>query len=92
MAMVEKDNLYPGRPHIYRKEVFPLPVVYKIKVLDALKEKGYSTYKLRKEKILAESTIQALRDGELVSYEIIARLCSMLGCDVGDILEYQAEE
>ena len=92
MAMVEKDNLYIRRPHIYRKEVFPLPVGYKIKVLDALKEKGYSTYKLRKEKILAESTIQALRSGELVSYEIIARLCEMLGCDVGDLLKYEPEK
>ena len=36
---------------------------YKINVLDSLKEKGYTTYTLRKEKLLSESTIQKLRVG-----------------------------
>lgn len=35
-----------------------MSIVYKIDVLSALKEKGYSTYKLRKEKLLGESVIQ----------------------------------
>lgn len=68
-----------------------MPVVYKIDVLAALKEKGYSTYKLRKEKILAESVIQQLRDKELVSWANVDKLCEMLECDVGDILEYKSE-
>lgn len=68
-----------------------MPVVYKIDVLAALKEKGYSTYKLRKEKILAESVIQQLRDKELVSWANVGKLCEMLECDVGDILEYKSE-
>lgn len=68
-----------------------MPVVYKIDVLAALKEKGYSTYKLRKEKILAESVIQQLRDKELVSWTNVGKLCEMLECDVGDILEYRSE-
>lgn len=65
-----------------------MPIIYKIDVLQALKDKGYSTYKLRKNKILSESTIQAFRSGQLVSYEIIARLCEMLNCKPGDILDY----
>lgn len=73
-------------------EVFALPVVYKIDVLAALKEKGYSTYKLRKEKILAESVIQQLRDKELVSWSNVGKLCEMLECDVGDILEYKSDQ
>lgn len=65
-----------------------MPIIYKIDVLQALKDKGYSTYKLRKNKILSESTIQAFRSGQLVSYEIVARLCEMLDCKPGDILDY----
>lgn len=65
-----------------------MAIVYKFDVLQALKEKGFSTYRMRKEKILAESTIQALRSGDLVSYEIIERLCDMLSCNVGDLLDY----
>ena len=70
------------------KGVFRLPIAYKIDVLAALKAKGFSTYKLRKEKLLAESTIQALRSGELVSYEKLGRICEMLECQPGDIVEY----
>ena len=66
-----------------------MPVVYKIDVLIALKDKGFSTYKLRKDKILAESVIQQLRDKELVSWANIGKLCELLSCDVGDILEYK---
>ena len=68
-----------------------MPVGYKIDVLAALKEKGYSTYKLRKDKLLGESVIQQLREGEAVSWANVARLCELLGCDVGDIMEYTQE-
>ena len=44
-----------------------MPIRYKFDVLEALKEAGYSTYKIRKEKILSESTVQAFRRGELVA-------------------------
>lgn len=62
---------------------------YKIDVLQALKEAGYSTYKLRKGKILGEATIQLLRDGEIVSFNQVERICGLLGCDVGDLLTIQ---
>ena len=68
-----------------------MPVRYKIDVLAALKAKGYSTYKLRKEKILGESVIQQLRSGEIVSWNNISRLCEILECDVGDLIEYTQE-
>lgn len=68
-----------------------MPVYYKIDILSELKEHGFSTYKLRKEKILAESTIQQLRNNELVSWANIARLCELLNCQPGDILEYKSE-
>lgn len=66
-------------------------IQYKFDILTALKEKGYNTNRLRKEKLLAESTIQQLRENKLVSWANIARLCKMLDCQVGDILEYIPE-
>lgn len=68
-----------------------MPVKYKIDVLPALKDAGYNTTRLRREKILSESTIQALRIGKMVSIENISRICSMLGCQPGDILEYKED-
>ena len=64
---------------------------FKIDVLEALKERGYSSYSLRKEKILSESTIQKLRDGKGLSWDNLNTLCKLLECDISDILEYQEE-
>lgn len=65
-----------------------MPIKYKIDVLAALKNAGYSTYKLRKDKILSESTIQKFRDGEIVNADNLALICKLLNCQPGDILEY----
>ena len=69
-----------------------MSITYKIDVLAALKAAGYSTYKLRKEKILAESTLQQFRNGDIVSNENLSRVCELLRCQPGDILEYVPEE
>ena len=68
-----------------------MPVKYKLDVLAALKAAGYTTYKLREEKLLAEATIQKLRTGQLVSWAQIGKLCELLGCQVGDLVEYESE-
>ena len=65
---------------------------YKINILDALKEKGVSSYTLRKEKLLSESTIQKLRNGEGVSWDNLETLCKLLECNIGDILDYEKED
>lgn len=61
---------------------------FKIDVLAALKEKGITTYKIRQEKILSESTVQKLRAGKGVSWENLETLCRLLACQPADLLEY----
>ena len=61
---------------------------YRIDVLAALQEKGYTTYRLRKEKLLSESTIQKLRTGESISWTNLEALCQMLSCQPCDLIEY----
>lgn len=68
-----------------------MAIKYKIDVISALKEQGYSTYRIRKEKLFGEATLQKFRDGDTVSWENIERVCSLLGCDVGDIVTYVTE-
>jgi len=63
-------------------------IVYK-NILERLKAAGYNTNRLRKEHILSESTIQALRDGRPITTNAINRICIMLQCQPGDILEFQ---
>lgn len=65
-----------------------MPIKYKKDILVALKESGYSTYRLRNEKLFGESVIQQLRKGELVSWANIERICSLLNCQPGDILRF----
>ena len=61
---------------------------YKIDVLAELKNAGYNTSKLRKDKLLSESTIQKFRNKLPVSWENIETLCRLLNCQPGDIIEY----
>ena len=37
-------------------------MTFKINVLQALKDKGYSTYRIKNEKLLSQSTLQKLRE------------------------------
>lgn len=69
-----------------------MSVCYKINVIAALKEKGFTTYKIRNEKIFSENTLQAFRSGKMVSYETLGKLCEMLNCQPGDLLEYRPEK
>ncbi|MEY8425541.1 helix-turn-helix transcriptional regulator [Lachnospiraceae bacterium 38-14] len=64
---------------------------YKIDILEKLKENGYTTYRLRKDKIIGESQIQKIRNGELASKETLNTICRLLHCQPGDILEYIEE-
>ena len=65
---------------------------YKLDILEALKEKGFTTYQIRKEKLLSESTVQKLRAGRGVSWENIETLCRLLECQPGDLIEFVTEE
>lgn len=65
-----------------------MPLRYKIDVLNALKEKGYNTNKIRTEGLLSQSTLQKFRQQQGVSWENLETLCKLLECQPGDIIEY----
>ena len=69
-----------------------MAIVYKIDVLKALKEKGYNTSRLRKEKLMGEATIQKIRENQLVSWANLDTICTLLECNVGDVVEHQKED
>lgn len=66
-----------------------MPLEYKVDVLKALKEKGYTTYKIRKDKVFSESTVRKFRHNIGVSWENIERLCEVLECQPSDILIFR---
>ena len=65
-----------------------VPLQYKIDIMQALKDNGYNTNKIRQGKILSESTLQRLRHSEPVSWSNIEQLCRLLECQPGDLIEY----
>ena len=65
-----------------------MAIQYKVDLLAALKAAGYSSYRLRKEKLLGEATIQRIRQGEPVSWENVSTICKLMACQPGDFLEY----
>lgn len=62
------------------------------RLFDLMREKGLTTYKIRKNKIISEGTLQKLRENGTVSTESIATLCAALDCQPGDIMEYVPDE
>lgn len=68
-----------------------MAIKYKINVLELLKNAGYTTYRLRKEKILGESTLQKMRTDTLLSWAELNTVCGLLDCQPGDILEFIRE-
>ena len=65
-----------------------MPIVYKIDILAALKEAGYNTNRLRKEKLLAEGVLQSLRENKYISLQNVGKICALLNCQPADLLEY----
>ncbi len=68
-----------------------MSIKYKINILEALKKAGYSSTRIRNEKLMGESYMQQLRHGELVSWKAIDTICTLLECQPGDILEHIKE-
>lgn len=62
-------------------------IIYK-NILSQLKDAGYNTTRIRKEKILPQSTLQRLRNSDPISTETLNIICTLLNCQPGDILEY----
>lgn len=66
-------------------------MIFKFDVLKALKDKGYTTYRIRTDKILSESTVQKLRKWKPLSWENIETLCKLLNVQPGELLEYKPD-
>lgn len=65
-----------------------MAIQYKIDIMKALKEAGYSSTKIRENKLIGQSYLQQLRHGELVSWKTMNTICRLLNCQPGDIIEY----
>lgn len=63
-------------------------IKYKIDILEELKNKGYSSYRLRKDKIFGEATIQKIRNKDQINFNNLNKICELLECQPGDLIIY----
>ena len=68
-----------------------MAIAYKIDVLAALKAKGFTTYRIRQDRLLGVRSLQKIKAGGLPSMHELDILCSLLQLQPADILVYRAE-
>lgn len=63
-------------------------IIYK-DILQKLKDAGYTTTRLRREKILSESTLTKLRTNKPISTETLGLICKLTGLPVEELITYE---
>jgi len=61
---------------------------YRIDLQEALKNKGFSTYRLQKDGIIGSQAIQDIRHGKMIGIKTIDVICRLLDCQISDFIEY----
>ena len=74
------------------KEANFMAIRYKVDIMAELKKKGYSSTRIREEKLIGQSYLQQIRHGEMVSWKTLDTICSLLGCQPGDLVEFVPED
>ena len=60
---------------------------YKINVIKALADKGYTSYTFKQNSTLSQGTLKKIKDGGNITLETLNAICIMLRCQPSDIIE-----
>ena len=68
-------------------------IKYKTDIIKALKNAGYPTTRIRKEKIIAECVLTKIRKQDAnITLKTIDTICDILNCEISDIVEFEKVE
>lgn len=67
-----------------------MPIKYD-KLTNLMKQAGITSYTVKKDKIIGQATYKKILEGGNIDTRTIAKLCELLNCQPGDILEYEKE-
>lgn len=67
-----------------------MPIVYD-KMLKLMKERGITSYTCKRDNIIGQATYRKIKEGGDIDTRTIAKMCEVLNCQPGDILEYVRE-
>ncbi len=63
-------------------------LIYKIDVIESLKEAGYNSTRILRENLIGQSAMQKLRKGEMVGIKTLDQICKLLDMQPGNIIKY----
>ncbi len=64
-----------------------MPIKYS-KLLALMEKKGVTSYTVKKDNLIGQATFKKIKDGGDIDTRTIAKLCALLECQPGDIMEY----
>ena len=68
-----------------------MPIKYD-KLVRKMQEAGITSYTFKCNKIIGQATYKKIIEGGDIDTRTIAKLCKLLNCQPGDILEYVEEQ
>ncbi len=66
-------------------------IIY-IEIMKRLSDNGWSSYRLRKEKLIGSATLDRIRNNESITTETIDVICRLCNCQPGDIMRFEKGE
>ena len=66
----------------------PKRIRYRIDIVKALTDSGYVLQDLRRQHKISESTLQKIRNGELITLKSLEVICELLDMQPADLIEY----
>ena len=73
-----------------QRMVVIIPIKYD-KLIMLMQKKGITSYTMKKDNIIGQATYKKIINGGDIDTRTISKLCSLLECQPGDILEYVPE-
>lgn len=61
---------------------------FKMDIIELLKENGYNTTKIRKEKLIGEKTMQDMKSGIVPGTKTLDTLCRILDMQPGNLIKW----
>ena len=68
-----------------------MPIKYD-KLINLMHEKGITRYTIKRDKVIGQATYKKIIEGGDIDTRTIAKLCKLLNCQPGDILEYSEDD
>ena len=67
-------------------------IYFKIDVMEELKKKGYTTYRIRQEKTFGSQTLKEIKEGRVQGMKTLNTICAILGKQPGSIIGFEPRE